>query len=170
MNVLENPVITDDISRMQTIDKHFRKLTEPVFRKHGFAQGDLLAHWPQIVGEQAAAISSPEKIRWPHGKDAKAGGTLHLKVKAGRGLDVEYAADGIIERVNRFLGYQGVVALKVVQSHEFRPSIKISRKPVEPTAAILARVAAVADPDLQAALARLGAGVSAVTPRSPQAK
>ncbi len=155
---------------MQTIDKHFRKLTEPVFKKHGFAQGDVLAHWPQIVGEQAAAISSPEKIRWPRGNDAKSGGTLHVKVKAGRGLDVEYAAAGIVERVNQFLGYQGVMALKVTQIHDFRPFIKVSRKVLEPTPAILARVAPIADPELQAALARLGAGVSALTPRSPQAK
>jgi hypothetical protein len=155
---------------MQTLDKHFRKLTEPVFKKHGFAQGDVLAHWPQIVGEQAAAISSPEKIRWPHGKDAKSGGTLHVKVQTGRGLDVEYAAAGILERVNQFLGYQGVVALKVVQSHDFRPSIKVARKAAEPSPAILARVAPVADIELQAALARLGAGVATLTPRSPQAK
>jgi hypothetical protein len=155
---------------MQTLDKHFRKLTEPVFKKHGFAHGDVLAHWPQIVGDQAAAISSPEKIRWPRGNDVKSGGTLHLKVQAGRGLDVEYAAAGIVERVNQFLGYQGVVALKVVQSHDFKPSIKISRKAAEPTPVVLARVEPIADPALQAALARLGAGVYALTPRSPQAK
>ncbi len=155
---------------MQTLDKHFRTLTAPVFKKHGFAQGDVLSHWPQIVGEQAAAISSPEKIRWPHGKDAKSGGTLHVKVQAGRGLDVEYAAAGIVERVNQFLGYQGVVSLKVIQAHNFRPSIKVSRKSPEPDATTLARVAPVTDPDLQAALARLGAAVAIQTPRSPQVK
>jgi hypothetical protein len=155
---------------MQTIDKHFRTLTAPVFKKHGFAQGDVLANWPQIVGEQAAAISSPEKIRWPHGKEAKSGGTLQVKVRAGRGLDVEYAAAGIIERVNQFLGYQGVVALKVVQSHDFKPSRKTARSIPVPGPDVLARVAPVADPELQAALARLGAGLSTLTPRSPQAK
>jgi hypothetical protein len=155
---------------MQTINKHFRTLTEPVFKKHGFAQGDVLAHWPQIVGEQAAAISNPEKIRWPRGTDGKSGGTLHVKVQAGRGLDVEYAAAGIVERVNQFLGYQGVTALKVVQAHDFRPSIKVSRRAPEPTSGVLARVAPIADPELQAALARLGAGVSTLSPRSPQAK
>jgi hypothetical protein len=163
-------LLKDDISRMQTINKHFRTLTEPVFKKHGFAQGDVLAHWPQIVGEQAAAISSPEKIRWPRGSEARSGGTLHVKVQAGRGLDVEYAAVGIVERVNQFLGYQGVTALKVVQTHDFRPSVKVSRKAPEPTLAVLSRVAPIADPELQAALARLGAGVSTLTPRSPQAK
>ena len=155
---------------MQTINKHFRTLTGPVFKKHGFAQGEVLAHWPQIVGEQAAAICNPEKIRWPVGKDAKSGGTLHVKAQAGRGLDVEYAAAGIVERVNQFLGYQGVSALRVTQSHDFRPSIKVSRKAAEPSAAVLACVASIADPALKTALARLGAGVSTLTPRYPQAK
>lgn len=155
---------------METLDKHFRKLTEPVFKKHGFAQSDVTAHWPQIVGEQTAAISTPERIRWPRGMEDKASGTLFLKVQAGRGLDVEYAAAGIIERVNRFLGYQAVASLKVTQAHDFRKVVKTKTIALEPTPAVLAQVLTIQDTELQLALARLGAGVSAALPRSPQAK
>lgn len=155
---------------METIDKHFRKLTAPVFKKHGFAQSDVTTQWPQIVGEQTAAISTPERIRWPRGMEDKASGTLFLKVQAGRGLDVEYAAAGILERVNRFLGYQAVSALKVTQSHDFKKASKLKRVPLEASPVVLAQVAAVEDTELQLALARLGAGVSAARTRSPQAK
>lgn len=155
---------------METLDKHFRKLTAPVFKKHGFAQSDVTAHWPQIVGEQTAAISTPERIRWPRGMEDKASGTLFLKVQAGRGLDVEYAAAGIIERVNRFLGYQAVSSLKVTQAHDFRKAVKTKTIALEPTPAVLAKVSTIEDTELQLALARLGAGVSAALPRSPQAK
>jgi hypothetical protein len=155
---------------METLDKHFRKLTAPVFKKHGFAQSDVTAHWPQIVGEQTAAISTPERIRWPRGMEDKASGTLFLKVQAGRGLDVEYAAAGIIERVNRFLGYQAVSSLKVTQAHDFRKAAKRQVRPPEATPAVLAQVSTIEDTELQLALARLGAGVSATTQRSPQAK
>jgi hypothetical protein len=170
MNVLENPCGNDDISQMQTINKHFRALTAPLFKKHGFAQGDVLAHWPQIVGDQVAAISRPDKIRWPRDTEGKSGGTLHIKVQAGRGLEVEYLAVGIIERVNAFLGYGAVTALKVLQAHDFRTSVKSKITAPVPPPAVLARVAPVADPELAAALTRLGAGISAQTPRSPQAK
>ncbi len=153
---------------METLDKHFRKLTQPVFQKHGFAQGDVLANWPQIVGEQVAAISTPEKIRWPRGAGEKSGGTLHLKVQAGRALDVQYQAAGIIERINRFLGYPALSALKVLHVHDFFKVAKVAPARHEPSAAVWSRVAPVTDPDLQAALARLGAGVAAT--RSPQAK
>jgi hypothetical protein len=170
MNVLENPWGNDDISQMQTINKHFRDLTAPLFKKHGFAQGDVLAQWSQIVGEQVAAISKPDKIRWPRDSEGKSGGTLHIKVKAGRGLEVEYLASGIIERVNGFLGYSAVTALKVLQTHDFRSSIKVKTVPPVAPAHVLAQVAPVADPELAAALTRLGAGISAQTQRSPQAK
>jgi hypothetical protein len=162
--------LKDDISHMETIDKHFRKLTAPVFQKHGFAQVELLAHWPDIVGAQIAKIAIPEKIRWPHGKEEKSGGTLHLKVQAGRGLDVQYATHTIMERVNRFLGYQGVASLKILQTHEPMRAAKAKPRAIEPPPRILAQVETIEDPDLQLALARLGAGISGAQQRSPQAK
>ena len=155
---------------METLDKHFRKLTGPVFQKHGFAQGDVLSHWPTIVGAQIAAITMPEKIRWPRGQEEKQGGTLHLKVQAGRGLDVQYASAAVLEKINGFLGYQALSAIKLIQDHNFQPQVKATRPVPAPTASVLARVAPVSDSDLKAALARLGAGISAPAPRSPQAK
>jgi hypothetical protein len=91
-------------------------------------------------------------------------------VQAGRGLDVEYAAAGILERVNRFLGYQAVSSLKVQQAHDFRRAVKAKAVLPEASAAVLAQVSSIYDTELQLALARLGAGVSAVCSRSPQAK
>lgn len=153
---------------MQTLDKHFRKLTEPVFQKHGFAQGDVLSHWPTIVGEQLAAITRPEKLR--QGRTEGAGATLYLKVQAGRSLDVEYAAQSIMERVNTFLGFRAVTGLKLSQVHGLLlvPTLKPAAPAIPDT--VSARVAPIADPELQAALARLGASVSASKTRSPQVK
>ena len=167
---LENLLDRTDTYHMETLNKHFRALTEPVFKKHGFAQVELLARWPEIAGPALAAVSTPEKIRWPRGNDEKTGGTLHLKVQAGRGLDVQYATHSIIEKVNRFLGYQGVSALKIMQTHEAIKTTKIKALAPTPTASVLAQVSPVDDPDLKSALARLGAGVTAAQQRSPQAK
>jgi hypothetical protein len=155
---------------METLDKHFRKLTAPVFQKHGFAQAELVARWPDIVGAQIANVARPEKIRWPRGADEKTGGILHLKVQAGRGLDVQYATHSILERVNRYLGYQAVQTLKILQTHEPIKTGKTKLTVLEPSPQILAQVSPVEDPDLQSALARLGAGVLAARQRSPQAK
>jgi hypothetical protein len=155
---------------MQTLDKHFRALTKAAFQNFGFAQGDVLAHWPQIVGADLAAMSIPERIRWPRGQSEKQGGTLHLKVTAGRNLDVDYAAPAIIENVNRFLGYAAVARIKTVPSHVApKPKRKVWPD-LSVDATVAARVQAVKDADLQTALARLGTVVLSEHPTSPQAE
>jgi hypothetical protein len=151
---------------METLDKHFRKLTATVFQKHGFAQGDVLASWPQIVGNTLATISRPERIRWPRGSDEPQGGTLHLKAQTGRALDVQYATPQIIEKVNQFLGFNAIATVKVTQGTVSATATpRLHLQPVDTPA-----LATVTDPDLKAALARLGAGVAAENTRSPQAK
>jgi hypothetical protein len=158
-----------DTPQMETLDKHFRKLTETVFKKHGFAQGDVLSHWPQIVGHVLASISVPDRIRWPRGTEDKQGGTLHIKAQAGRALDVQYAAAAIIEKVNQFLGFAAISAIKVTQGT--LPAAQAEKPTSDPsTQAVLGRLSQVEDPELKAALARLGAGISAQNPRSPQVK
>jgi hypothetical protein len=155
---------------MQTLDKHFRKLAGPVFQKHGFAQGDVLAHWAAIVGSDFALIAQPDRIRWPRGQDGAGGGVLHVKVAAGRVLDVQYAADTILAQVNQFLGFQAVTSLKTLQTAgNLRTKAKPAPPPL-PDAATLQQVEAVSDPPLQEALARLGMALKTHKTRSPQAK
>ncbi len=127
-------------------------------------------HWVDIVGSNIAAVARPDKIRWPRGITEKTGGTLHLQVQAGRALDVQYATHNILEKVNRYLGYQAVVALKIIQTHEVFSTQKPAPTVVQPSTAVLQQVAPIKDRDLQSALARLGAGVAAQVSRSPQAK
>lgn len=151
---------------METLGKHFRTLTAAAFKSHGFAQGDVLARWPEIVGGSIAAAARPERIRWPRsaGGGQAQGGTLFVKAMAGRGLEVQQAVPLIIERINRFLGYGAIMAVKIQQSHEV---------PGETTAKPAAQALAeppkgIAEPGLAQALQRLGGGVKARSPRSPQ--
>jgi hypothetical protein len=155
---------------METLGKHFRTLTAAAFKSHGFAQADVLARWPEIVGEAIAAAARPERIRWPRtnsGPDngkATGGGTLFVKAMAGRGLEVQQAVPLIIERINRFLGYGAIMAVKIQQSHEVPEP-----PPQKPEPAHLSEAPqGIAEPDLAAALQRLGGGVLARSPRSPQ--
>jgi hypothetical protein len=103
---------------METLDKHFREITRAIFQRHGHAFGDVAARWPDIVGEDLARYSSPEKIKWPRpqGNGAKLGGTLFVRTAAGRALDVEYASLSILARVNGFLGYGAITAIRAIAS------------------------------------------------------
>jgi hypothetical protein len=163
---------------METLDKHFRQLLGPAFQKHGFAQQELLSRWPQIVGDAIAALASPERIRWPRTaiSGPMSGGTLHVKAVAGRGLEVQYAVPAMLDRINQFLGYQALTAIKVVQGHEAAqpPSVQpLEPAPISPDVA--RKIAAIENPALQESLARLAEGIARDTSRpsstrSPQAK
>ena len=161
---------------MERLDKHFEKLTKASFARHGFAYGELLARWPDIVGEGLSRHSQPERIKWPRGTGEtaqKLGGTLVIRAEPGRGLDLQYQSHQIIERINKFYGYGAVTSVKVMQSHI------TSSKPLKnkdnsldsaTEKALETSLEAIADEKLKQALHRLGAGALANRPSSPQNK
>jgi hypothetical protein len=74
---------------------------------------------------------------------------------------VQQSVPLIIERINRFLGYGAIMAIKIQQSHEI-PEMP----PAKPAPTALSEPPqGIAEPDLATALQRLGGGVHA---RSPQ--
>ena len=156
---------------METLSKHFREITKAAFARHGFAQGDVVAHWDAIVGEDLAAVSAPDRIRWPRGAGEEAqkqGGTLVVRAAPGRALELQYEASRIISRINSFFGYGAVAQIKVMQAVELgKPRPKppaLAEKPV-----CEQEVEKVEDTSLRAALERLGRGVAARR-SSPQGK
>jgi hypothetical protein len=161
---------------METLDKHFRALTRAAFARYGFAQGELLARWPEIVGPGLSAHCRPERIRWPKTAEAmaqKQGGTLVIRASAGRGLDVQHEAAHIVERINRYYGYGAIAAVKIVQDATTAPKAPPAPDPgLSPgdEAALAARLQAIADPTLKAALERLGTATLKRARSSPQGR
>jgi hypothetical protein len=79
------------------------------FKRFGFVQGSIVSRWPEIVGERYAKVSTPESIRFPAGR--KSGGTLTLLVEGAHGPLLQHLTPLIIERVNRFFGYEAVTRI-----------------------------------------------------------
>lgn len=157
---------------METLGKHFRTLTEAAFKRYGFAQGDVVANWADIVGEDLAAHSAPERIRWPRqaGEEAQMqGGTLVIRAAPGRALELQYEASRIIGRINSFFGYAAIAKLKVTQSP--LPFAKPPARPPLPEKPVCEQsLATLEDEGLKAALTRLGRGVAGSVRSSPQDK
>lgn len=159
---------------MERLDKHFEKLAAASFARYGFAYGELLARWADIAGPGIAALCSPERIKWPRGggeDKRKLGGTLVLKAEPGRALEVQYQVPLILERVNQFYGYGAISAANVHQGVTANAkNLKNKPKSVDAQSRekISGSVSGVADEDLKAALTRLGEGVLAARPTSPQ--
>ena len=161
---------------MHTLDKQFRELTKAAFARYGFAHMDLTGRWPEIVGEPLSDQCRPERIRWPRREGETAqrlGGTLVIRAAPGRGLDLQHETPHIVERINRFFGYGAIAAVKIVQDAQWAEGGKPQpARPLDAAAklALDAKLEAVADPALKAALARLGAGALSARPGSPQSK
>jgi hypothetical protein len=132
------------------------------FARQGFGSAELVTRWADIVGGEIAAHSEPLKIQWPRA-DHEAGepGTLVLRVEGPAAIEIQHLAGVICERVNRFLGWRAIDRIALRQAPLARQAQQ--KRPAGPDPAATARLAAtlgdIADDDLRAALARLGAAV-----------
>jgi hypothetical protein len=141
------------------------KTIDEVFAKQGFASRELVTRWTEIAGEEIAAHSQPMKVQWPRkvGDAPPEPATLVLRVEGPMALEIQHQSGVILERVNRFLGWQAVGRLALRQAPLRRPEKRLARK--GPDAAKVLEVAktldAVQDEALKEALARLGASVGA---------
>jgi hypothetical protein len=139
-----------------------RKTLNDAFAKQGFASTELVTRWPDIVGAEIAAHSEPEKIQWARavGGDLPEPGTLVLRVEGPTSIEIQHQSAQVLERVNRFFGWQAVGALRLRQAPLTRRE-RPSPPPVdgETQERIAATLTDIADDDLRAALARLGAAV-----------
>jgi hypothetical protein len=139
------------------------KTIDEVFARQGFASRELVTRWAEIAGAEIAAHSQPMKVQWPRpvGDAPPELATLVLRVEGPMALEIQHQSGVILERVNRFLGWQAFGRLALRQAPLSRPEKRLVRK--GPDAAKVSEVAqtldAVEDEALKDALARLGASV-----------
>ena len=131
------------------------------YAKQGFASRELVTRWAEIAGTQVAHFSEPLKIQWPRPVEGQPQepATLILRVDGPMALEIQHMSDIILEKVNRFFGWNAVGNLALRQAPLSRPAAKRKIKPIDPAA--VAKVAEtlpdVEDEALKEALARLGA-------------
>jgi hypothetical protein len=136
-----------------------------VLRTQGFASTEIIARWAEIAGPEIAAHSEPMKINWPRqsgdGGEQPEPATLMLRVEGPAAIEIQHLSAVILERVNRFFGWQAIGRIALRQAPLRRPVPP--QPPAPPDPAEQARIAAglpeIEDNDLKAALARLGAAV-----------
>jgi hypothetical protein len=110
-------------SHARAVGSFIPKLAAKAFEKNGFHSADIMTGWRDIVGQDLAAATAPERLKWP--RQAKpsaedpgsaAAATLILRVDASQALEIQYRTGEIIDRINRYFGYRAVAALKIVQA------------------------------------------------------
>jgi hypothetical protein len=137
-------------------------LLAETFKRQGFASTELVARWASIVGPEIAAHAEPIKLQWPRsaGHETPEPATLVLRVEGPVALEIQHLSNVIIDRVNRFFGWQAVGGIALRQAPLSRRERRVPAK-IDPqaTAQIAETLSEVKDDDLRQALARLGAAV-----------
>lgn len=101
------------------------------FRRFGFVQSSVVTRWPEIVGERHARHCMPESIRFPPGE--KSEGILQLVVSAAHAPLIQHVTPEIIDRVNRFFGYNAVAKVKIRQGAVQAPKAKEQPRAAPPS-------------------------------------
>ncbi len=124
----------------------------------------LRVDWPAIVGPELARTTQPEALLAGRGARGTqvAGKALRLRVSGAAALEVQHMTGQIVERVNAYFGHKAIDDIRLVQGTIARPPVPRPLPAPDPatTARMAGRVAEVKDPELRAALARLGARIA----------
>jgi hypothetical protein len=160
---------------MRAVSELLPEVGGAAFRRFGFVQSSIVSRWREIVGDRYAAVSSPESIRFPPGRKSR--GVLTLIVEGAHAPMMQHVAPAIIERVNRFFGYeaverlsfrQGIVQVEKARSRSAPPSLKhfgAGLSPGQPDGApeipaeLGESLREVSDPELRACLESLARGL-----------
>jgi hypothetical protein len=133
-----------------------------VFARQGFMSCEIVTHWDDIAGAEIAALAEPIRMQWVKSRDQDEAppATLVLRVDGPAALEIQHMCGVILERVNRYLGWQAVDRVVLRQAPLAR-----RRRPPRPkiddgaAAAIAAEMTGIADDRLRTALGRLGAAI-----------
>jgi hypothetical protein len=92
-----------------------------IIKKRGHIFSETLNNWKYIVGNEIFQICYPKSFK----NSNKFGvSTLHVMVKRGHEIDLEYSKKGIMDKMNSFFGYALVEKLKFISFDDSQTKFK----------------------------------------------
>ena len=92
-----------------------------IIKKKGHIFSETLNNWKFIVGDELFQICYPKTFK----NSNKFGvSTLHIMVKRGHEVDMEYSKKEIIDKMNSFFGYSIVEKLKFISFNDAQNKFK----------------------------------------------
>src|SRR3954465_8650647 len=112
-----------------------------LFKRQGFASRELVTRWAESVGTEVAAHAEPIKIQWPRpvADQPPEPATLVLRVEGPVALEIQHMSAVIVERVNRFFGWQAVGGIALRQAPLSRR--EAPKRPTQPDPELTAKIA-----------------------------
>ena len=172
----EKPIRSEPRSLKELVGQ----VIDPVMTRRAGINTLLLAAWAELVGQQFAICTKPDRIVWPKPRapvdrdqpDADSGagatgfhaGVLTVACDGPHGVFFMHERDRILERVNRFFGFPAICEIRLVQKPV---ATRVSRmRPIPDLRGaererLEAMISEIDDPKIRAALLRLAATVAA---------
>lgn len=151
-------------NRLSALASNVPALTKLALGRKGFAEASLIGEWAVIVGADIARLCIPVKMRLPRPRKEEKlegavpanvdGGTLTLRASPAASLEVQHLKPRILERIQRYFGYPLIKDIKI-EIGERRKAARPRRPELGPVGQ--PDLSGVKDPDIRAALERLGA-------------
>ncbi len=116
----------DDLT---SVGKTIMPLAKQLLGAGGMMQVEILSAWADIIGEDMAQYTLPQKIKF--GKNERSGGILELMVLSGAcAMEVKQRESQILEKINTYFGYEAINKLKIIQN-SCPDNFLISKKSIE---------------------------------------
>ena len=123
-DIKNNPHQTNDL---QALSQTLLPLAKNILGKKGFIETDIIACWNEIIGEQLAQYSFPQKIDFPQNK--RNNGCLHLAVPSGAfAVEIKHQEKYILDKINTYFGYNAISSLKIIQNNELSLTPQLNNK------------------------------------------
>ena len=81
-----------------------------ILKKNGYNYSEIINKWNLLVGKDISAYSYPKSIKMVQGNKK---GILILNVERGNEINIEYAKNDIINKINSYFGYQLINEIKL---------------------------------------------------------
>lgn len=131
-------------------------LLRSLLTSRGFSQIELVTRWSEIAGSGLSAHCFPYRLS---AGGASGAATLTLVADDRAALELQHQTPKLIDKINAYFGKAVVSKIKVVTGVvSITNSQRPARRPLssQEEAALTAQVSQIEDPDLRAALTRLG--------------
>lgn len=109
---------------MKALSTIMPKLAKNAMGKIGVDFGNLIIAWPSVMGSDFASKCSIEKIDFK--KDERGNATITLAVQTYFATECQYQIPYLIDKINSYMGYKAVGAIKLKQIMSNPKSLKNS--------------------------------------------
>ena len=114
------------IQGLRPFSNSIPKTLKKYLRKGGYNYSNIVDNWTKIVNKNISDSCFPITVKM---KKEMKDGDLILNVIHGKEIEIEYAKNEIMEKINSFFGYNCIskITLKIVQ-HKIDEPIKVLPK------------------------------------------